>query len=352
VITLWLACSWADPGPLQPVVSGLPNITDIQPIPGHDEVVVLTKGGGVHRVTLGSDGAEASASTWFEVPVRTASEQGVLGIAFASDFATSGHFFLHISPEGGERRGQVSRWSTDPAQLTTPQRLGTVLEVQQPWPNHNGGQLQVGPDGMLYVALGDGGSADDPKGAGQDRSTWLGSILRLDVSDPAVPYAVPPSNPFVGQEGVKPEIWAYGLRNPWRFVILPDGRAVIGDVGQNEVEEVTIGAAGANHGWKTFEGDRCFDPPCARAGLTMPVHTYTHDVGQSITGGVVPTSGPHEGRYLFADFVSGRLWSMDLSTFAVELLADTGEMVSTFGLDPQGAPLVGGYRSGTLYRLP
>jgi glucose/arabinose dehydrogenase len=343
-----LSCGWAtQPSALVPIATGLPEITDVQAIPGHPgEVVVLTKGGTAHRVEL----ATGKATPWLTVKVRTNSEMGLLAIAFAKDFPESGHFFLHTNPEDGDKRSEVSRWSTDPATLAAPTRVGQVLELAQPYANHDGGQLQIGPDGMLYVGFGDGGDAGDPLKAGQDRSTWLGSILRLDVSDPSRPYAVPGDNPFVGQAGRKPEIWAWGLRNPWRFVLLPDGRAIIGDVGQNEVEEVTVGGAGANHGWSMWEGDRCYTKPCSKDGITMPVHTYTHRVGQSITGGVVAGSGPWAGKYLFGDFVAGKLWAMEIGTWTVEELGRHDIMPSTFGLTADGTPLVASY-SGTLYRL-
>jgi len=345
---LFLMSCWAnDAVTLTPVAKDLPELTDVQPIPGHDgEVLALTKSGTAHRVEL----ATGRTTPWLTVKVRTRSEMGLLGVAFAPDFATTGTFFLHTNPAEGDERSQVSRWSTDPTELSAPTRLGTVLELPQPYPNHDGGQLQFGPDGKLYVAFGDGGAADDPLGSGQDRSTWLGTILRLDVSDPATPYAVPPDNPFVGQAGVKPEIWAWGLRNPWRFALLPDGRSIIGDVGQNDVEEITVGGAGANHGWKMWEGHRCFAGPCSKEGMTMPVYTYDHGVGQSVTGGVVAGSGPFAGTYLFGDFVAGRLWSMELDTWKVTDLGKHDLLPSAFGLTADGAPLVADY-NGTIYRI-
>jgi len=282
--------------------------------------------------------------------VRSDSEMGLLGIAFAQDFATTGQFFLHTNPADGEPRSQVTRWSTDPKELSAPVRRMTVLEQAQPYLNHNGGQLQVGPDGTLYVALGDGGSANDPLGAGQDRGTWLGAILRLDVSDPSKPYTVPPDNPFVGEPTMKPEIWAWGLRNPWRFVLWTDGRAIIGDVGQDAMEEITVGGAGANHGWKTWEGTRCAHEPCRGAGVTLPVHTYSLLGSQSVTGGVIARKGPYAGSYLFGDFVSGRLWAMELDTWKVRSLGKHPMLPSTFGLTADGYPLVGDFQ-GTVYRL-
>lgn len=331
---------------LVPVLEGVPQITEVVPIPGHAAVAVANKAGQVFRVDLPG----GTKTKWFDVPVRGSSELGLLGLAFAPDFATTGHLYVSATPSDGDRRSQIARWKVDPATLGHPQRVGTVLELAQPYANHNGGSLRFGPDGMLYAGFGDGGSANDPLGSGQDRSTWLGAILRLDVTE--LPYRVPPDNPFVGQAGQRPEIWAWGLRNPWKFELLPDGRAIIGDVGQNEVEEVTIGGAGANHGWNVFEGDRCFRGPCeATQGTVKPVFTYTHAVGQSITGGVVPTAGPFAGTYVFGDFVSGRLWSLDLGTAQAVGLGDHGIMPSVFALDPTGQLLVADYQGGVLYRV-
>ena len=326
------------------VAQGMPQITDVQAVPGHSEVVVLTKGGTAWRV----DPSKGTQVAWFTVDVRTDSEMGLLGLAFAPDFTKSGQFYLYTSPKGAPR-SEVSRWAAAPDTLAAPKRVDTVLTFEQPYPNHNGGQIRFGADGMLYVGIGDGGSANDPHLAGQDLTTWLGTMLRIDVS--TSPYTVPPDNPFVGREGARPEIWAYGLRNPWRFDLLADGRAVIGDVGQNKVEEVTIGAAGSNHGWRQWEGDRCFRPPCADdPTLVKPVFTYSHAVGTSITGGVVARSGPYTGDYVFGDFTSGRLWRLDLDTLTTTDLGKHDVMPATFGRGPSGEPLLGDY-GGTLYRI-
>jgi len=355
-MTLWwaLACA-CEPDPalalpveavtLDVVAKGLSQLTDVQRVPGQRALVVLQKDG--HAIRIDESGA---TSAWLTVDVRTESEMGLLGLAFSPDFATSGEFVLHTNPADGEPRSQLSRWRCDPATLANPVRRSTILELAQPYPNHDGGQVRFGPDGMLYVGFGDGGSAGDPLNAGQDLSTWLGSIVRVDLK--ATPYAVPTDNPFVGRPGAKPEIWAYGLRNPWRFDFLPDGRLIIGDVGQNKVEEITVGGAGANHGWKIREGDRCYEPArdCPSAGLTEPVFTYTHAVGQSVTGGVIARNGRFAGRYVFGDFASGELFVWDPTNGAAKRLGKQPVNPAAFGLDADGQVLMADF-GGTLYRL-
>jgi glucose/arabinose dehydrogenase len=327
------------------IAEGMPQITDLQPVPGSKRAVVLGKQGTAWLL----DPSTGATQEWLTVSVRSNSEMGLLGLAFAPDFATSGTFYLSTNPADGEPRSEISRWRCDPATLASPSRVDTVLQVAQPYANHDGGQIRFGPDGMLYIGLGDGGSANDPLGAGQDLGTWLGSLLRIDVSK--APYAVPADNPFVGRPDAKPEIWAWGLRNPWRFDMLPDGRVIIGDVGQNQVEEITVATSGSNHGWNRWEGDRCFAGPCTDGdGTTAPLFTYTHAVGSSVTGGVVPKKGPYAGDYVFGDFVSGRLWRLDLSTGKATDLGKHDLNVSTFGHAPDGEVWVADY-GGTVYRL-
>ncbi|MCA9491629.1 MAG: PQQ-dependent sugar dehydrogenase, partial [Myxococcales bacterium] len=181
------------------------------------------------------DPAAGEGGVWLTVDVLTRSEQGLLGLAFHPDFARNGRFYLHTSVSSkGEAVGRVAEWSSKPGAApgdSAPTAGRTLVEVEQPYPNHDGGQIAFGADGKLYVAFGDGGAANDPHGNGQDRGTLLGAILRLEVEGAD---RVPKDNPFVGQDGVRPEIWAYGLRTPWRYSFAPDGRLVVADVGQNQ----------------------------------------------------------------------------------------------------------------------
>jgi glucose/arabinose dehydrogenase len=371
VTLLALACHAAPPAPLsptfdgrdadrpqlaaslRPVVTGVPQPTDVVAVPGHpDRLVVLSKGGTAHLATVGG-----AAVPWFTVEAATASELGLLSLAFAPDFATSGAFVVHYNP-AGPARTLLRRGRVDPATLADPV-LGEVLfETAQPFPNHDGGQLAFGPDGFLYVGLGDGGGAGDPHGNGQDLGSVLGKILRLRVP-PTGPAVAPDDNPFVGTPGARPEIWAYGLRNPWRFTFDPGGRLIVADVGQNRWEELDVVGRGDNLGWNVREGDRCFRPErdCPTAGLVDPIWVYGHDEGVSVTGGVVVTApGALQGRYVFGDFGSGRLWALTVPTPAAKVTEVTAlgrfdVHPSTFGRGPRGEALVADFGQGVVYAL-
>jgi glucose/arabinose dehydrogenase len=230
-----------------------------------------------------------------------------------------------------------------------------LFGINQPFPNHNGGMLAFGPDGYLYIGTGDGGSGGDPRGNGQDRTTLLGKILRIDI-DTGDPYAIPPGNPFVGQLPEVPhrlEIWDWGLRNPWRFSFdRQTGDLWIGDVGQNIYEEVDAepaGAGGRNYGWNTMEASNCFGASsCARDGLTLPVAEYSHAQGCSITGGYVyrGSSLPQLfGQYVFADYCSGRIWALD----AASALATGSAEPTQYGKLPINPTSFGEDEAGELY---
>jgi glucose/arabinose dehydrogenase len=220
-----------------------------------------------------------------------------------------------------------------------------ILSFDQPYSNHNGGHLEFGPDGYLYIATGDGGSGGDPLGHAQNRQTFHGNILRIDIDSrgPQGSYAIPPDNPFAGNsEGYLEEIYAYGLRNPWRFSFDPlTGLLWAGDVGQNAVEEINIIEKGKNYGWNIMEGSQCFNPPtgCDSTGLAMPVYEYLHPLGRSITGGYVYRGSELpllEGAYVYADFVSGLIWALWYQEGEVQTnytIADTNLMISSFGED-------------------
>lgn len=325
--------------------------TDLQFPPGRSDVLVaLSKGGEALVYELGT----RKQRTWFEVEVLTRSEMGLLGLAFAPDFAESGLFYTNRVTAGpGAGVTRVERWKCpDPAGLVGAERLGEVLAVEQPYANHDAGVLLFGPDGMLYVPLGDGGSGGDPLGHGQNTGTLLGAVLRLDVG--TEPYAVPADNPLVGKPGARPEIWAWGVRNPWRASFDPRGRLVVADVGQDRVEEVALVASGENHGWRIREGDTCFEPRvgCRTAGLVDPVWTYGRDVGASITGGHVWTAeGPLKGRYLLGDFVSGRLFALDLDARDALFLGKWPVNPSTFGRSSDGVVYVADFGKGRVYRI-
>jgi glucose/arabinose dehydrogenase len=248
------------------------------------------------------------------------SEQGLLGLAFHARFAENGRFYVNYTDRQGDTHIAEFRAAAG-ADTADPATERTVLVQDQPFANHNGGQLRFGPDGFLYIGLGDGGSGGDPLGSGQNLGTLLGKLLRIDVNGSA-PYAVPGDNPFVSRGGARPEIWAYGLRNPWRFAFdAGTGDLFIADVGQGQIEEVDVEAAprrgGQNYGWNVTEGTRCFSPSanCPREGITFPVLEYTHSEGCSITGGVVYRGcrmPGYAGTYFYGDFCTGFVRSFRL----------------------------------------
>ncbi|MYH41101.1 MAG: PQQ-dependent sugar dehydrogenase [Chloroflexi bacterium] len=269
---------------------------------------------------------------------RDGNEEGLLGLALAPDFAASGHLYAYYSVREGARRTRLSRFTAAGGAAEPASEL-VILEVAQPFSNHNGGALRFGPDGMLYLGLGDGGSAGDPASNAQDPGTLLGSILRIDVrsASEAAPYRVPEDNPFVGVNGARGEVWAYGLRNPWRMAFDPEnGTLWVGDVGQNSSEEVDVIVRGGNYGWNRLEGDACFRPPsgCDPGGTERPIATYGHREGCSITGGVVYRGDalPElDAAYVFGDFCSGRLWAMEASGAGPAVpVADTGASLTSF----------------------
>lgn len=250
--------------------------------------------------------------------VSTGGEQGLLSLAFHPDYAVTGEFFVNYTDLDGDTRIVRYRVSDDP-NVADAASGSIVMSIEQPFTNHNGGHLVFGPDGMLYIGVGDGGSAGDPDGHGQNPATRLGSILRVDVEG-ADPYAVPPDNPFVDDPSARPEVWLWGVRNPWRIAFdSSTGHLFVADVGQSQREEVTVVGpedAGANLGWNVTEGSRCFaTPSCAPEDFILPQVEYGHDEGCSITGGLV-YRGPIEdlrGLYFYSDYCGGWLRSFRLA---------------------------------------
>ena len=293
---------------------------------------------------------------------RGGNEEGLLGLAFDPEFGSNGHFYVYYSASQ-PRRSIVSRFTaaTSSAATAEPKTELVVMEIPQPYQNHNGGQLVFGPDGMLYIALGDGGLGGDPQGNGQDIGTLLGSILRIDVSaiGPDAGYRVPPDNPFAGTPNARGEIWAFGFRNPWRFSFdRQTGDLWAGDVGQNSYEEVDLVLRGGNYGWNILEGGHCFSPRtgCNPSGTELPVIEYSLDEGCSVIGGYVyrGTRIPSlNGTYLYGDFCSGEIHGFRIENGDViehRLMVDSGLRITSFGEDEKGEIYVLSQNDG-IYRL-
>ena len=322
-----------------------------------ERLYVTEQTGRVLSLPIGSEQSEATVFLDIRSQVSTAgNEEGLLGLAFDADFDTNGHFYVYYSA-ADPRRSVISRFTADGGRDSEL----VVMEIPQPFSNHNGGQLAFGPDGMLYISLGDGGSGGDPQGNGQDPSTLLGSILRIDVSGlgPDRGYEIPPDNPFAGSTVAREEIWAYGLRNPWRFSFdLQNGDLWAGDVGQNSFEEVDLVRKGGNYGWNTLEGNHCFSPRtgCDASGTLPPVIEYSANKGCSVIGGHVyrGTDIPSlTGTYLYGDFCSGEIRGFRFRNNEATgdtLLIDSGLNITSFGEDNKGELYVLTQR-GRIYKL-
>lgn len=297
-----------------------------------------------------------------DVVSREGNEEGLLGLAFHPDYRGNGQFFVYYSTR--PRASIVSRFRVlagdpDRADRGSEQK---VMRIEQPYSNHNGGCIRFGPDGFLYIGLGDGGSAHDPHGHGQNLRTLLGSILRIDVDhkDPGLEYAVPKDNPFADRgDQARGEIWAYGLRNVWRMSFdRATGDLWIGDVGQNRYEEVDLIRRGGNYGWKIREGLHPFEPDAPRTGgpLIDPLAEYYHSEGLSITGGLVYRGARlpgYQGAYFYGDYVSGQVWTLRYDGRKVtenRKVARTGLAISAFGEDDRGEMIITAF-DGRLYRL-
>lgn len=339
---------------LLPVAFGVLQPTDIQFEPETGVMVVLEKKGKLRWFRGEQEG------TAIELPVRFASEEGLLGLAFHPDYADNHLFYMNlVIEEDGRDVSVVEEFTAVDGDITKGALRGRrILQQIQPYQNHDAGQLQFGPDGYLYIGWGDGGYRADPHDNSQDPRTFLGSMLRIDVDTPTEDraYTIPADNPFIDHETWKPETWAYGLRNPWRYSFHTDGRLVVADVGQDKYEEVSIIPAGGNMGWKVWEAAHCFSPKedCPSEGFVRALYEYGRDDGNSITGGYTYTGEALKelnDLWIFGDFVTGRLWAIDLDTAEVTSLGKWPMLPSTFGRDPLGEIYVADFGRGTIFRL-
>lgn len=345
---------------VQRVASGLAWPVYVTAPPGDTERLFIVQQGGlirIHKLGILLPEPFLDLSALVTAGLSQYSEQGLLGLAFHPDYALNGFFFVNYTDLSGDTvvaRYRVQSGHPDRADAASG---ATVLTVAQPYANHNGGTLAFGPDGYLYIGMGDGGSGGDPGNRAQSDGQLLGKLLRIDVTS-AFPYAIPPDNPFAGPGLPLDEIWAKGLRNPYRFSFdALTGDLYIGDVGQNEWEEIDFTPAGTtgglNYGWRLMEGDACYDPPtgCNDGSLTLPVHVYGHNDGCSVTGGMVYRGGAIpaiQGHYFFADYCTARLRSFrmvngavtELTTWPVSVVPGNGpalvESISAIGSDGAG----------------
>jgi glucose/arabinose dehydrogenase len=344
------------PGPnpagvgLQEVASGLAFPLFLTSPPGDNaRLFVVEKTGRIRIVRNGS-----LLSTPFldvSAKVSNGSEQGLLGLAFHPGYATNGRFVIDYTDGSGDTRISVFQVSANP-DVADPASEQVILTVDQPYSNHNGGMVAFGPDGKLYIGMGDGGSGGDPQGNGQNRNALLGKILRVEVSATGQ-LSVPSDNPFVGQSGIRPEIWSYGVRNPWRFSFDRQTRDFyMADVGQNAREEIDLSTSatqfsrGLNYGWNRMEGTACYSPSsgCNQSGLTLPVLDYGHSDGCSVTGGYVYRGQDVpalSGLYFYADYCEGWVrsfrWNGSAAADQREWAAlKPGGQISSFGEDARG----------------
>ena len=349
---------------LEPLVSGLSDPLAVTHAgDGSGRLFVAEQGG---RIRIVRDGALV-ADPFLDVSERISAggERGLLGLAFHPEFPTDPRFFLNYTDPNGDTR--ISSFSVDPADpdRADPGSEVRLVSIGQPYANHNGGALAFGSDGFLYIATGDGGSGGDPHGNGQWLETLLGKILRIDVNQAEGnrAYGIPSDNPFAGRAGALPEIFVFGMRNPWRMSFdRVNGDLWIGDVGQGAWEEIDVvraGTSGQNFGWNRMEGAHCFRPAegCAEPSLVLPVTEYSRDLGSTVIGGVVYRGSDQPalaGRYIFADYGSGNVWLIDAATDGPTepvLALESGATISSFGEDEAGEVYATDLAAGELFRV-
>lgn len=362
-----------DTGPLPPggeislaletVSDQLTFPVDLASPPGDSRLFVVEKAGRIRIIENGT--LLAPAFLDISAQVSSNGERGLLGLAFDPDYETTGRFVVNYTDLAGDTHVAAFTVSSGDANRADPASEELILRVDQPFENHNGGQVAFGPDAYLYIALGDGGGSGDPMANGQSLTTLLGKLLRIDLNGGS-PYGIPSGNPFSAVAAARSEIWSYGLRNPWRFTFdRLTGDLYIADVGQGEREEIDVGLAadgagrGANYGWDIMEGDACFEPAsgCDRTGLILPVLQYDHSEGCSVTGGHVYRGSAIpalQGTYFYSDFCSGWVRSFRLSSGAVaeerEWPALQAGNVTSFGQDDAGELYIL-TSGGSVYRI-
>jgi glucose/arabinose dehydrogenase len=343
---------------LSTVVSGLSSPVGMESAhDGTGRFFVLQQAGIIRIVQNGA----VSPTPFLDISavVESGGEKGLLGLAFHPSFSTNRKFYVDYTRRTGmQLQTIIAEYlvsASNPNAVDT-STARTLLTIDQPFDNHNGGQLAFGADGFLYIGMGDGGSGGDPQGNGQNTNALLGKILRIDVNTTSAgqPYGIPAGNPFAASGGA-PEVYAYGFRNPWRFSFdSATSRLFVGDVGQDAFEEVDIVEIGKNYGWNVMEGTHCYGAStCSATGLIPPITDYPHSEGQSVTGGFVYRGAAIPGmvgRYIFADFISGKIWILTESgtTWNRTLALSTGRGISSFARDDNNEVYVIDYAGNVL----
>jgi len=376
-VCLWwivlCSLSWGTIPLLYAQNNGLPDIALTRYVGGFDKPVHITNAGdGSQRLfVVEQEGLiriiknkTLLTKPFLDISARVSccGERGLLSVAFPLGYANKGYFYVNYTNNDGNTVVARYRVTSDP-DVANPNSEEVILTIDQPFSNHNGGQLAFGPDGYLYIGMGDGGSEGDPQNNGQRPDTLLGKLLRIDVESGTSPYAVPPTNPFFQNRTYRREVWAFGLRNPWRFSFdRQTGDLYIGDVGQDSYEEIDVqlrsSPGGENYGWRIMEGNHCFaSTTCSQSGLTLPVVEYDHSQRNcSVTGGVVYRGQQFsrlQGVYFYGDYCSGIIWALKItsSTLQSKRLLDTSFAISTFGEDETGEAYLADYSSGVIYRI-
>lgn len=338
----------------------------VSPDDGTDRIFVLAQKGQIHVFPNDPNVKETKIFLDIEKKVASGGERGLLGIAFHPNYKQNGYFYVNYT-KNNPNETVISRFSVNKSNPETadPSSELVILKYEQPYSNHNGGKVAFGPDGFLYISAGDGGSGGDPQNHGQNRATLLGSIMRIDVDkkEGSRNYAIPKDNPFKGnKEGNKEEIYAYGLRNVWKFSFDKETNQLwAADVGQNKIEEVDIIENGGNYGWRIMEANDCFDPKqnCDKTGLKMPIHQYLQasGAGRSITGGYIYRGNEHQqlkGNYIYGDYQSGNVWSLKHDGSKVisnDLLFKFDGFISSFGEDSKKELYILSHTDGKIYKL-
>lgn len=349
--------------------NAFPNLTFNRPVEfthagdGSNRVFVLEQEGKIR--VFDNITSTKSAGVYLDIQNKVSSEgeMGLLGLAFHPNFKQNGYFYVNYTKRK-PLETIIARYkaSSSTANTVDASTETILMKISQPYDNHNGGKLAFGPDGFLYVSLGDGGAWGDQHNYAQNRTSLLGKILRIDVDKTEKGnYGIPADNPYAGnKEGFREEIFAYGLRNPWRFSFdAKTGQLWAGDVGQNEFEEIDVITKGGNYGWRLKEADRCYNPrnDCDNGNLINPIHQYPRGDGVSVTGGFVyrgARAPSLQGKYIFADYSNGNVWALAFEGSKKtnnQLITNEGGSVSAFGEDANGELYILDHYSGKIKRF-